>query len=236
MIVTSTNRQPVRVVRRITKRSAAELEVYTTVHERFPRAEATLRPYFGATIIEASETHPLGGSTKEPNLLTGKLLPLPGIGRRNIELAVDGAAYMGTHLGYRALVLLLNDSEDTLSYERKEYLKRMGRLSAKPRIAHISLMNVDAFFATSELLSWAEELMPQTIGLRPISTLPEAALEEELARAPKEFSTPKSRPQWEGPLVVEPARRLGPNLIPDSLIKSLRTRQHAETPDQTNAS
>jgi len=236
MIITSTNRQPVRIIRSVTNRSDAELDVYKTVHEHFPRIEATLRPYLGTTIIEASETSYPHRSEKKSNFLTGKILPIPATGTRNIELTVNGVAFMGTHLGYRALVLLLDDPENILASERIEYLRRMGRPAAKRRTPHVSLMNVDAFFATSELLTWAEQHTPQTIGLRPISSMPEAALEEELARAPRNFTKTKSRPHWEGPPVIESSRTLGPNLIPDSLIKSLQARQRAETSDQTNAS
>lgn len=234
MIITSTNRQPVRVVRSVTEQSAAELDTYRTVGEDFPRATISLRPSFGATIVEASETYAQKGPGRKPNSLTGQLLPIPETGTDGVELKVQGVDFMGTHLGYRALVLILDDPGHILASERAEYLRRMNKHSSKPAIPHVSLMRVDAFFMTSALRAWAEARMPHAIGLQPINSVPHAALEEELARAPKVLDRPKHDPHLER-RVAGTVRTLGPDLIPDALIQSLRTRQHVDAHNQNSA-
>lgn len=221
----------VRMYRPVAEESLQSLEAFKAAPTTFPKHQIRLRKKnsLSATVIESKESRARNGIRGNPDSagsvgLRQVIYPIPKTAAESLTVNVLGVNYFGPAMGRRALSLVLEDEDRVLENERREYITRMGKQFARLAVPHVTVLNLDRFFATSDVLAWAESVAPKTITLDPMKTHP---FIEEPHRKPqrKKMMRPEAHSELHHTpdLSAIPIRNLANTpKIPQGLLSSIR--------------
>jgi len=164
----------IRAYRPVAPETAAQLRGYEQASSLFPDATIQHRPLLGATIIQKSHANPKSTmiNREKSTPLAYVLRPFPEASMKDITLEVSRVTFIGRKMSRKSLALMLNDPDNILLNEHKEYMRRMGKTISPDYQPHVSLLSMDVFFTSSTTLEWAESIAPTTVHLGKLAVTP----------------------------------------------------------------
>jgi hypothetical protein len=213
----------VRITRPVIGEAAEKLDIVSELKKSFPQRGIYDRTHKAQTLVTKGEfktLRPTSTGLRYVRSLDRILYPLPKSGEQEHTFDVSNVKYYSSSIGHRSLALTLDDPEGILQHERDVYLRRMNKRET-PLAPHVTIVDIDASHATSDILKWVEGNAPASLTLGPIAFDPNI---DPIIR-PTSTSI-KSRSKA---FPLPPMRTIDQIRIPDVLFNSYRVQTASES-------